>query len=48
MRLHTRPLVADHEIAVTDLEHGAVKVYINPLGKPFLPIQDTSAFATCP
>ncbi|MBI3940437.1 MAG: RHS repeat protein [Acidobacteria bacterium] len=25
-----------------------VKTYINPLGKPFPPIQDTSAFATCP
>ena len=36
------------EITVTDLEHDAVKVYINPLGTPFQPIQDTSAFATCP
>ncbi|MBI4456762.1 MAG: RHS repeat protein [Acidobacteria bacterium] len=25
-----------------------VKIYINPLGKPAPPIQDTSAFATCP
>lgn len=36
------------EITVTDLEHDAVKVYFNPLGSPFQPIQDTSAFATCP
>jgi hypothetical protein len=36
------------EITVTDLEHGVVKAYFNPLGTPFQPIQDTSAFATCP
>jgi hypothetical protein len=36
------------EITVTDLEHEVVKVYFNPQGTAFQPIQDTSAFATCP
>jgi hypothetical protein len=35
-------------ITVTDTERNAVKTYINPQGTPFQPIQDTSAFATCP
>jgi len=36
------------DIIVTDTKTGAVKTYINPQGTPFQPIQDTSAFATCP
>jgi hypothetical protein len=35
-------------ITVTDTQRNAVKTYINPQGTPFQPIQDTSAFATCP
>jgi hypothetical protein len=34
-------------LTVTDTQTGAVKVYRNPQGTPFQPIQDTSAF-TCP
>lgn len=36
------------ELTVTDLALDVVKVYFNPLGKAFQPIQDTAAFATCP
>lgn len=36
------------EIFVTDTKTGRVKVYHNDLGKPFAPLQDTGAFATCP
>jgi hypothetical protein len=36
------------EITVLDLEHDTVRVYFNPQGKAFQPIQDTAAFATCP
>ena len=35
-------------LTVTDTQTGAVKTYTNPLGTKFAPIQDTSAFATCP
>lgn len=35
-------------LTVTDTQQSAVKIYINPLNRPFQPIQDTSAFATCP
>ena len=35
-------------ITVTDTQRNAVKTYVNPQGSPFQPIQDTSAFATCP
>lgn len=35
-------------IVVTDTRTGAVKVFENPQGAPFQPIQDTSAFGTCP
>jgi len=35
-------------LTVTDTKTGAVKQYINPQGTPFQPIQDTSAFSTCP
>ena len=33
---------------VTDTVSGSVKVYRNERGNPFSPVQDTSAFATCP
>lgn len=35
-------------ITVTDTETGAVRFYQNPLNQAFQPIQDTTAFATCP
>jgi len=35
-------------LTVTDTNNATVKTYHNPLGTPFQPIQDTSAFATCP
>lgn len=35
-------------ITVTDTQTGATRTYINPLNTAFSPIQDTSAFATCP
>ena len=35
-------------IGVRDSETGFEKIYRNPLGTPFQPIQDTGAFATCP
>ena len=34
-------------LTVTDTVTGAVKIYNNPQGTPFQPIQDTDAFATC-
>jgi hypothetical protein len=36
------------KLTVTDTQTGKTKQYFNPLGQPFLPIQDTNAFATCP
>jgi len=33
---------------VLDTSTGVAKPYLNPQGNPFAPIQDTSAFATCP
>ncbi len=33
---------------MTDTQTGAVKTYDNPQGTAFRPIQDSSAFATCP
>jgi len=36
------------DITVTDTATGVPKVYHNPLGAPFQPIQDSSALATCP
>ena len=36
------------EMTILDTESGERQVYRNPLGTPFQPIQDTSAFATCP
>ena len=35
-------------LTVTDTQTDQVKVYDNPLDRPFQPIQDTDAFATCP
>ncbi len=35
-------------ITVKDTKTGVSKVYTNPANTTFLPIQDTSAFATCP
>lgn len=35
-------------ITVTDTQRPAVATYSNPQSTPFRPIQDTSAFATCP
>ncbi|HSS79374.1 MAG TPA: pre-peptidase C-terminal domain-containing protein [Thermoanaerobaculia bacterium] len=35
-------------IHVTDTMNGTSKTYMNPLGTAFLPIQDSSAFGTCP
>ncbi|HEX2253797.1 MAG TPA: hypothetical protein VHQ65_11070 [Thermoanaerobaculia bacterium] len=35
-------------IRVTDTLANEVKLYYNPQGQPFRPIQDTTAFATCP
>jgi hypothetical protein len=36
------------DLTVTDTVSGEAQVYSNPLGEPFNPITDTSAFATCP
>jgi len=36
------------DIVVTDTETGISQPYRNPLNRPFQPIQDTDAFATCP
>lgn len=36
------------DIRVTDTLRGTTKSYTNPRGRAFQPIQDTSAFATCP
>jgi hypothetical protein len=33
---------------VTDTHTGLSRTYTNPLGTPFAPIQDTTAFGTCP
>jgi len=35
-------------ITVTDTRAGRVRQYFNPRGKTFAPVQDVSAFATCP
>ena len=36
------------ELRVTDTETGENRTYSNPLGIPYLPIQDTGAFSFCP
>ena len=33
---------------VTDTNTGTLRTYVNPLHVPFAPVQDTTAFATCP
>jgi hypothetical protein len=35
------------DLTVVDTATGAIRVYRNPTGMPFQPVQDTSAFATC-
>jgi len=35
-------------VTVTDTATGRVRQYFNPRGKAFAPVQDVSAFATCP
>lgn len=35
-------------ITVRDTARGGTRTYVNPQNTPFQPIQDTSAFATCP
>jgi hypothetical protein len=35
-------------VNVLDTHSGAFKQYVNPQGTAFAPIQDTTAFATCP
>ncbi|HWM94142.1 MAG TPA: vanadium-dependent haloperoxidase [Thermoanaerobaculia bacterium] len=35
-------------VTVTDTKTGSTRQYFNPQGKPFAPVQDTNAFATCP
>lgn len=35
-------------LTVTDTAADETRVYVNPLGAPFAPILDTTAFATCP
>lgn len=37
-----------YTVTVTDTQAGRVRTYFNPLGNPAAPIEDTSAFATCP
>jgi PKD repeat protein len=36
------------DLQVVDTRNGTLKTYHNPLETPFAPVQDTSAFATCP
>jgi chitodextrinase len=36
------------KLRITDLLRNQVREYVNPLGRPFKPIQSTNAFATCP
>jgi PKD repeat protein len=36
------------DLRVTDTQNGTVKNYFNPIETPFAPVQDTSAFETCP
>jgi hypothetical protein len=35
-------------VNVTDTLRGGTRTYFNPLNNPAPPVQDTSAFATCP
>ena len=35
-------------LTVIDTQDGTAKTYVNPVGKAFLPIQDTVAFSRCP
>lgn len=40
--------ITEIKVTVTDTQPPKQRIYFNPLGKPAPPIQDTSAFATCP
>ncbi len=40
--------ITDIKITVTDTQPPRRTIYFNPLGKPAPPLQDVSAFATCP
>lgn len=35
-------------LTITDLQTSAQRTYTNPLDTPYAPVQDTSAFSTCP
>ena len=35
-------------LTVTDTKTGAARIYTNPAGSAFQPVQDTAAFSTCP
>ena len=39
---------SDIQVTVTDTKPPKKKIYFNPLGRPAPPVQDVSAFATCP
>jgi hypothetical protein len=36
------------DLTITDTKSGQTKTYHNPINQPFVSIQDTAAFATCP
>jgi hypothetical protein len=36
------------DLTVTDIQTGTTKTYHNPVNQPFVAIQDTGAFSTCP
>jgi hypothetical protein len=35
-------------LTVTDTQTGEFRTYTSPIGVPFAPLQDTTAFANCP
>jgi hypothetical protein len=45
---YTPGTATDVKITVTDTQPPRTRVYFNPLGRPAPPVQDVSAFATCP
>jgi hypothetical protein len=45
---HTSVPDGEYILTVTDTHTGATRVYTDPQGTPFQPIQDANAFATCP
>ena len=46
--LYTPGINSDLVVTVTDTKPARTRVYFNPQGKAFPPVQDVSAFATCP